>query len=144
MPLVLFARSDSGRMRRRCGAGGADYPRERDPGGAAEMSHRGGMERVLTPRKKRTRAPPGLGLAIGPRCLHSSARSGQLPPLEYAASGPCLADAKVETPADVAELVDARRSGRRECKLVEVRVLSSASVQTVPCALFCPAQAAIV
>lgn len=29
--------------------------------------------------------------------------------------------------ADVAELVDARRSGRRELRLVEVQVLSSAS-----------------
>src|SRR5690242_2407772 len=34
--------------------------------------------------------------------------------------------------ADVAELVDARRSGRRELTLVEVRVLSSAWIPTAP------------
>jgi len=41
-----------------------------------------------------------------------------------------LTDAKVGRPADVAELVDARRSGRRGGSPVEVRVLSSASSES--------------
>src|SRR5512132_2872636 len=63
-------------------------------------------------------------LTVAPGECHGSA-SRRAPSRADQDEGPIGGDT-LTTPADVAELVDARRSGRRGCMPVEVRVLSSA------------------
>jgi hypothetical protein len=87
------------------------------------------------------------GTATGIRTPVSAVRGRRPSPLDDGGSGtfrvararnPTSGRAKARgryarsSPADVAELVDARRSGRRESNLVEVRVLSSASCRKAP------------
>ena len=91
---------------------------------------------MRVPRSTATgiRTPVSAVRGRRPSPLDDSGAEPQFPDVRQCSRGRPLPDAcadvtaaKVGRPADVAELVDARRSGRRGGSPVEVRVLSSAS-----------------